>query len=77
MTISACDGSHIPDWLAEYHDWMKWASRVNPWPNQQPRTPSPPQRAAEVKEPLSGATAQAAIQLRYQPTERQSNDNLD
>ncbi len=64
MTISACDGSYIPDWLAEYHDWMKWASAVNPWPNQQPRTPSPTQRAAEVKEPLSGATAQALIEQR-------------
>jgi len=52
-----------PEWLVAYHDWLAWASRVNPWPHQS-RRPSPPQQRAEVEEPLSGATAQALIQHR-------------
>ncbi len=72
MTYSACDGSYIPPWLAEYHDYLAWASRVNPWPLQA-RRPAPPQQRAEVVPPLSGVTAQALIEQRYQPpTERQA-----
>ncbi len=66
MTYSECDGSYVPEWLAEYHEYLARASRVTHWPLQ--ARPSPPQRAAEVEEPMSGATAQAAIQQRYQPT---------
>lgn len=62
MTISASVSAPIPEWLVAYHDWLAWASRVNPWPLQ--ARPSPQQRAAEVEPPLSGAAAQAAIQLR-------------
>ncbi len=78
MTYSACDSAPIPAWLADYHEYLARASRVSHWPHQS-RRPNPPQQAPEVEEPLSGATAQAAIQQRYQPTiERQSNDtNLD
>ncbi len=65
-TYSECDGSYVPEWLAEYHDYMAWASRCNPWPLQA-RRPSPPQRALEAEEPLSGATAQAAIRKRALP----------
>ncbi len=67
MTISACDGSYIPDWLAEYHDWMAWASATNPWPLQS-RHPTPTQQRAEVVPPLSGATAQALIEQRRDTT---------
>ncbi len=65
---SACDGSFVPEWLAAHHDYMAWASTVNPLPQ---RAAPPQQRATEVEPPLSGATAQAAIRKRYQPpTER-------
>ncbi len=60
----------IPTWLGDYHDWLALASRVDPWPHQS-RHPSPTQQRAQVAQPLSGAEALAAIQLRYQPpTER-------
>ncbi len=67
MMYSACDGSFVPEWLAAHHDYMKWASTVNTLPQH---AAPPQQRAIEVEEPLSGATAQVAIQQRYQPTER-------
>ncbi len=71
MTYSACDGSYIPEWLCAYHDYLAWASRVNPWPLQA-RRPTPTQQQAEVEQTLTGSTAQAAIRKRYQPppTER-------